>query len=252
MSIASGVYVFCAIREKQAQRFGTVVLNGKERLVYTVHYENVAFVVCDVEGDALPSRDNLMAHQKVISQVMNHHTVIPMSFGNVFSSKEDVLYIAQHLVDQFEWLFPELENKMEVGLKIIANQRWLDDEMAKDSVLQESIKAANSKPAAAAFYDRIKIGELAQEFIFSLQKKIESDVYRPLSHLAASSKLNSLLSEKMLLNAAFLIDRKHEEEFDAKVNELYEEWKEKVEFKYSGPWAPYNFVHIKLKIEGKA
>ena len=54
----------------------------------------------------------------------------------------------------------------------------------------------------------------------------------------------------MLLNAAFLVDEENDQAFDDLVNKLYEKWEDKVEFKYTGPWAAYNFVNIRLNIEG--
>jgi hypothetical protein len=50
------------------------------------------------------------------------------------------------------------------------------------------------------------------------------------------------------MNAAFLVSRDKETAFDAKVKEvgaLYD----KVNFRYTGPWPPYNFVNIRLKLE---
>jgi hypothetical protein len=248
--LSKGVYVFGAIREKQPQNFGTIQLNLENRPVFTIHHQNVGMVICPVEDEVLPSRDNLFAHQAMISKIMEKYDVIPMSFGNVFSSEEDILYITKHLYDELEKLFPQLENKIEVGLKIIAHQQWIEEQLQKDTVIQALKKEITKKSDAAAFYDKIKLGELAQIFFHSLQEKIENEVYFPLSTIANSSKLNPLMTEKMLLNAAFLIDRANEEEFDLKINELYTIWKDQVEFKYTGPWPVYNFVNIRLRIEG--
>lgn len=249
---SAAIYVFCAICDNQLQHFGKITMNGAEREVYTLPYQNVAMVVCPIDGDVLPNKENLFAHQTILTKVMKSHSIIPMSFGNVFSSKEDVLLITGHLYGQFELLFPQLENKIEVGLKVIANQQWIDKEMEKEPALQKWKKEVNNKSEAAAFYDRIRLGEMAQKFVLSLQQKVENEIFLPLSELAEASKLNTPLTKKMLLNAAFLIDRKQEEEFDRKVNELYEEWNDKVEFKYSGPWPAYNFVNIRLRIEGES
>lgn len=68
--------------------------------------------------------------------------------------------------------------------------------------------------------------------------------------MSTSAKSNEPQSEKMLLNAAFLVDEKNDQAFDDLVNKLYEKWEDKVEFKYTGPWAAYNFVNIRLNIEG--
>jgi hypothetical protein len=83
-----------------------------------------------------------------------------------------------------------------------------------------------------------------------LQQEIVQEVFHPLKELAEASKANDPIGEKMLLNASFLVDRDKEAAFDQKVNEMYDKWEDKVEFSYSGPWPAYNFVNIRLKVEG--
>ena len=46
----------------------------------------------------------------------------------------------------------------------------------------------------------------------------------------------------------FLVAREQETHFDAKVKEIDARY-EKLTFKYTGPWPPYNFVNIRLKLE---
>ena len=52
----------------------------------------------------------------------------------------------------------------------------------------------------------------------------------------------------MILNAAFLVNRRDAREFDRCVKGLGER-DEKLTYKYTGPWPPYNFVNIRLKLE---
>jgi len=40
-----------------------------------------------------------------------------------------------------------------------------------------------------------------------------------------------------------------EVEFDQRVKEIASKYEGKLSFKYTGPWPPYNFVHIRLKLE---
>jgi hypothetical protein len=53
----------------------------------------------------------------------------------------------------------------------------------------------------------------------------------------------------MILNAAFLVERDRDKAFDEKVKEISRKYEELLTFKYTGPWPPYNFVNIKLKLE---
>ena len=251
MSTQNGVYVFCAIREKESNQFGKVKLNGQENSIYTIHYQNVAMVVSKVDGEVLPDRFNLLAHQETISKVMKQYSVIPMSFGNVFHSEEDVLLITKHMHDEFEKLFVDLENKIEVGLKVLAKKEWIEQEMKNDPILSDWKSENKNSTDPATFYDQIKLGEHAQNFVFLLQDLVEKEIYNPLLQLAEAGKKNKTIPGKILLNAAYLVDGEKEEAFDQMVNDLFEVWKDKVEFKYTGPWPAYNFVNIILRIEGQ-
>jgi len=60
---------------------------------------------------------------------------------------------------------------------------------------------------------------------------------------------NKPIGDKMILNAAFLLQREREAEFDDAVNRIARKFGERLNFKYTGPWPPYNFVNIRLKLE---
>lgn len=249
MSTESGIYVFCTINEKIPKKFGKVTINGEESEIYTLHYEKAAMVVSCVNGEVLPDRQNLLAHQKTISEVMKFYTVIPMSFGNVFNSEEDVLLIMKHLNKELESVFSQLANRIEVGLKVIAKQEWIDQEIKQVPLLNEWKNSNKDITNPALFYDKIQLGDHAQKFVKHLEQKVENEIYKPLVQLSDAGRLNSIIPGKTVLNAAFLVDRDNELAFDERVNQLYEQWKDKAEFKYSGPWPAYNFVNIRLRIE---
>ena len=92
MTEKTGIYIFCGIKSNDTHQFGKVTLEGEEREIFTIHYEDSAMVAAVVPMKIYhPNKDNLMMHQHVISSVMSQNdTVIPISFGNVFQTKEDV------------------------------------------------------------------------------------------------------------------------------------------------------------------
>src|SRR5215813_5771546 len=59
---------------------------------------------------------------------------------------------------------------------------------------------------------------------------------------------NKPIGDKMIMNAAFLVSRDKEQGFDQRVKEIGARF-DKLTFKYTGPWPPYNFVNIRLKLE---
>jgi hypothetical protein len=250
MGKKQGVYIFCAIPDGRSLKLGKITFDHQERDLFTIPYKDCSMVVTNTPLKIIrPIKENLIAHQNTISQIMNDYAVIPMSFGNVFQSKEVVRSLLEVLYDEFQQLFPNLENKIEVGLKVIGKKDWLESKIQQNNQIGMIKQEIDRKSESASFYDRIKLGEMAKQFFDVLQEEALMDIFTPLTELAEASKENEVIGDRMLLNSAFLIDRNNEELFDKKVNELYEKYCERYEFNYTGPWPAYNFINIRLKVE---
>ncbi|SHN23290.1 GvpL/GvpF family gas vesicle protein [Gracilibacillus kekensis] len=247
----NGIYIFCGIQTDVKEDFGNILLENEERPTFTIHYKDAAMIAVKVPMKIYhPDKENLMMHQNLISKVMaEKDTVIPISFGNVFHSVEDVEILLENLYPQLEELFPAIKGKMELGLKVIGKTDWLKSEVHASEKVEKLTEQLRGKTEDAGYYERIQLGGAAQEIFSSISKEIEQEVYTPLESSAEASKINDPVGEKMLLNASFLVDRNKETVFDQLVNEAHEKWKDKVDFKYSGPWPAYNFVNIRLTVE---
>jgi hypothetical protein len=82
----------------------------------------------------------------------------------------------------------------------------------------------------------------------SRSERYVAEIVEKLRDVSVASRINKPIGDKMILNAAFLISRDHESAFDARVKEIAAQH-DKLTFKYTGPWPPYNFVNIRLKLE---
>lgn len=242
-----GCYLFCVYQGEQDAEYGEATMSGVSSKVRTITHNGLSMVAADLPVKIYaPKKDDLLAHQEVINQVMKEHSVIPMSYGTVLSSEEDVKLLMEKIEPQLKETFPKIENKIEVGLKVIAKKDWLAERVHKDPQLNK----LNQVTAKDSYYRQIEAGEKAKNFIHSLRTEYETKLASPLEKLSVSTKLNEPVSERMLMNASFLIEKSMEEEFDKKVNELYEELSDQVDFNYSGPWPAYNFIELKFKAEG--
>ncbi|MFD1020677.1 GvpL/GvpF family gas vesicle protein [Thalassobacillus hwangdonensis] len=251
MSNQTGIYVFCGVQTTETPDLEPIEMEGKEREIFTISHKDAAMIVAEVPMKIYhPKKENLMMHQKVINQLMPHYdAVIPISFGNVFQSVEDVEKLLESLYPQFSEIFPKIRGKVELGLKVIAKKSWLESEVEKNPSMTKKKQAMQGKSKEASYYDRIQLGEMANKFFQDLQGQMNDEIYQPLSQQADAAKLNDPISEKMLMNAAFLVDRSAEETFDELVNSIHDQWEDKVDFKYTGPWPAYNFINIRMKVE---
>src|SRR5439155_10319516 len=115
-----GKYVYCIIEASDPLRFGPIGIGATASDVYTVHYKNLAAVVSDAPLEVLDStRENVLAHERVNETVMREHTVIPMSFGTIFKTREDIVELLRSAAEAFGDVLQKMQNKLEFGLKVL-------------------------------------------------------------------------------------------------------------------------------------
>jgi hypothetical protein len=245
-----GKYVYCIIRQQHERDFGTIGIGGHRR-VYTVHHNDLAAVVSDTPIVIYdPTRENVLAHEFVNETVMREFTVIPMSFGTVFRSDEDVSELLRSTYQAFTDVLVKMRDKIEFGLKIlwdrdkvVANIESENDEIRrlKDEITRNA--------ASSTYFARMQLGRLVEAALEETSNRYVSEVHEALKAVAVASRSNKVIGDRMILNAAFLVDRKRSEDFDERVREVSLKYEDLLTFKYTGPWPPYNFVNIKLKLE---
>ena len=246
----AGKYVYCIIRSDRQREFGAIGIGGGQR-VYTVAFHDLAAVVSDTPIVIYdPTRENVLAHEFVNETVMKEHTVIPMSFGTVFRSEEDVSELLRSTYQAFSDVLEKMQDKIEFGLKVlwdrekvIANLERENDEIRR---LKDEISRHTS---SSTYFARMQLGRLVDSALEEVRQRYVIDIHEQIKRVAVASRSNKPIGDRMILNAAFLVDRAREKEFDERVNETSSMYQELLTFKYSGPWPPYNFVNIKLKLE---
>jgi len=245
-----GKYVYCIIRQEHERSFGEIGIGGHRR-VYTVHHGDLAAVVSDTPIVIYdPTRENVLAHEFVNETVMREFTVIPMSFGTVFRSEEDVSELLRSTYEAFTDVLDKMRDKIEFGLKIlwdrdkvVANIENENDEIRrlKDEITRNA--------ASSTYFARMQLGRLIEAALEETGNGYVAEVHEALKPVAVASRSNKVIGDRMILNAAFLVDRGRSEEFDERVREVSRKYEDLLTFKYTGPWPPYNFVNIKLKLE---
>jgi hypothetical protein len=245
-----GKYVYCIVRLNDPRDFGEIGIGGGAR-VYTVHHNELAAVVSDTPIVIYdPTRENVLAHEFVNETVMREFTVIPMSFGTVFRSESDVGELLRSTYQPFRDVLDKMQDKIEFGVKVlwdrdrvIANIERENDEIRrlKDEITRNT--------ASSTYFARMQLGRLIEAAMEEAGNRYVADVHEQLKNVSAASRSNKVIGDRMILNAAFLVDRAHEKAFDDAVKEVSRRYEGLLTFKYTGPWPPYNFVNIKLKLE---
>jgi len=244
-----GKYVYCIIESSEPLRFGPIGVGADPSDVYTVHYKNLAAVVSDAPLEVLDStRENVLAHERVNETVMHEHTVIPMSFGTIFKTREDIVELLRSAAEAFGDVLNKMQNKLEFGLKVLWDRDQAVREVENDDEDISRLKKEISSQKGPTYFARMQYGRLIDSALQSRSERYVAEILEQLRDVSVASRINKPIGDKMIMNAAFLIARDQESAFDAKVKMIATRF-DKLTFKYTGPWPPYNFVNIRLKLE---
>ena len=216
--------------------------------VRTIEYEDLVAVVSDVQpGFRFDlSREHLLEHQRVLDEVLGRSDVLPFSFGTLAGSDDEVREVL--LRGGYDALHEQLQNVrgcVELQLKVFWDRERLFAEIAQENeavrALRDAIPELPGDQVAAA---KITLGQLTEEEI-ELKSAWESDkLLEILEQHAVDQIVSPNLSDTMLLNAAFLVERAREKEFDSAVSGLGEAQQGRFAFNYVGPLPAYSFIDL--------
>ena len=244
-----GKYVYCIIKSEQALTFGPLGIGTDPADVHTVGYRDIAAVVSNtpmVVQD--PTRDNVLAHQRVNETVMQNHTVIPMSFGTVFKTDDDIMELLRSAYDAFSDVLNKMQEKFEFGLKVLWDRDQIIREIEEEDEDIRRLKSEISSQKGSTYFARMQYGRLIDAALQSRTERYVAEIFTSLRSVSVASRSNKPIGDRMIMNAAFLVQRDQEQAFDRRIKEIASHF-DKLTFKYTGPWPPYNFVNIRLKLE---
>ena len=246
---AEGKYVYCIIKSEMPLNFGPLGIGAEPSDVHTVNYREIAAVVSNtpmVVQD--PTRDNVLAHQRVNETVMQKHTVIPMSFGTVFKTDDDIIELLRSAYDAFTDVLNKMQDKFEFGLKVLWDRDQIIREIEEEDEDIRRLKGEISSQKGSTYFARMQYGRLIDAALQARSERYVAEIFQALRDVSVASRSNKPIGDRMIMNAAFLVARDLEEAFDVRMKDIGERY-DKLTFKFTGPWPPYNFVNIRLKLE---
>jgi hypothetical protein len=246
---ARGMYVYCIIRSAGPLDFGRIGIGPDPGFVHAVHYRDLAAIVSEAPIAMLePTRENVLAHQRVNETVMRDHTVIPMSFGTVFKTSEDIYELLRSAYDAFADVLAKMQDKVEFGLKVLWDRDEIVRQIEQDDEDIRRVKSEISSQTGSTYFARMQYGRMIEAALQARSERYVSEIFDALRDVAVASRSNKPIGDKMIMNAAFLVSRDRETAFDQRVKAIGARY-DSLNFRYTGPWPPYNFVNIRLKLE---
>ncbi|MFL6052175.1 MAG: GvpL/GvpF family gas vesicle protein [Actinoallomurus sp.] len=219
-------------------------IDGQE--VSLVAQGRCAALVSDFTADRpLGTRDDLMSHQGVLEQVVNAGgTVLPFRFGGALADRDAVV---QELLTPNEDTFVEQLERLRGHVEVRIKARYVEDAVLREMVQEEpEIAELNERirqlPEDAAYYDRVRLGELIAQRFTRRREEDGQGLLDALAPRATAVAQHELSREDDILDAGFLVDRQEREAFEKLVEEVGEDNSGRIRLRLAGPLPPYDFV----------
>ncbi len=207
----------------------------------SIPYRDVAAVVSALSMDKIaPTQTYLWRHEAVVEALMADRTVLPARFGTMVSGEAAVQAV---LVAHYDGLVANLKwvcGRVELGLRVLwdgIEGRPSTPECSKQVALRGSGMDGRS-------YLLARLEEERQTQVWRQRAEVlAAEIHSSLAPLAVESTYQVLMTDRMLLVAAYLVERDQMTAFQRMVNALKSAHLT-LDLLCTGPWPPYNFVTV--------
>lgn len=244
-----GKYLYAIIKTSAPQEFATPGIGGRGDKVYATPHNGLAAVVSSSPIVKYPvSRDNMMAHQRVLEEAMKRFPLLPVRYCTIAEDEEQIKEkLLEARAREFKDLLEKMKGKVELGVRAF----WTNLEKIFAEIVSENEEIAQlkreveeEKSEQKVYAGKIKIGEIVKQALEEKKKREAQTLLGSLRVLAEDFRENGVLGDRNILNASFLVREEKEEEFDQKVNGFQQELGERTKLNYFGPIPPCNFVEV--------
>lgn len=256
------IYLYCITKAKpNCADFKDIGIK-----IYPVYFQGTYGIISKVSPDEF-SEDKLKKnlsdmewvekrirqHEMVIEEIMKDITVLPFKFGTIFQSEENVEKLLKERNTEFKQIIANLEGKEEWGLKIYCAREKFNDTLKKENErVQDIEKEIASSSKGKAYLLKKKKSELIKNIVDEKISEYTQDSFERLKRTSLEAKINKILPkevtekrEPMVLNAAFLVNKKRVKEFNNVIQYLKTKYTDKgLIFDCTGPWPAYNFCTL--------
>ena len=246
-----GHYIYCIIGTRQERNFRAIGIDRTD--VLTVSYDDLSMVVSyHPLTRVVISKDNMIAHQKVIERVMQEFdSVLPVRFGTIAANADEIRNLLDRRHREFLDLLRYVEHRIELGVKgMWKNMATIYDEIVRDNPAIEKAKKETAKQDSAKNLQGLrKVGMMVEKALLMKKEQEAGKIADHFRKTAVDQKLNKTSGDEMFINAAFLVDRGREKEFDNLMEQICRRYQETAIFRYAGPLPAFTFVNVVINTE---
>lgn len=248
----AGLYVYAVVsggdESKTASRieYGPIGIGGA--VVYRIDADGLSAIVSQTEqGRLRPERRNVAAHTAVLRKALDEIAVLPMAFGLVAASEQAIRDLISRNRKALHEQLERVAGKVEMGLRVVYDLPNVFEYFVNTHTDLRQARDAMGDIRHANHGEMLAIGQLFERTLNEERETLFERVRLVLDRHGIGLKRNEPRNEREVMHLACLVPREIQGGFEGIVGEAAASFDNHYTFDISGPWAPHNFVELKLK-----
>ncbi len=248
-SKGSGLYLYGIIRDNQERRWSLTGISGVPT-IYSICHDGLSAIVSDGSVEIYETtQEGLLTHNRVLEQIMQAYSVLPLRLGTVARSEADVRAFLQKAYRPLCDALEQIERKVEFDVEAEWNGdgifRLIEEQDEEVRKYKENAVTAGKR---LGLEEQMAAGMMVANAITRQRAKfaeaIEAEL-KPWSERVSSLKSRA---KETVFNAAFLVHEEQTKAFEEAIYRLGDLHGRILKFRYAGPLPCYSFVNLHVMI----
>lgn len=188
---------------------------------------------------------SLLAHQQVVESVMKSYAILPVQFGTLLEGPHQ----AREVLSQGHALFTQALASLRGLVEIEVAATWDVDNVLRAVGQGREVAEAWQSLALKGpptLEERIGLGRLVKALVDRRRASHRGHMLSLLEPLALDTVDNVLVSDALVMNVGFLIERARLLEFEVAISSLESLYGGDLSFRMIGPLPPYSFKTVRV------
>lgn len=249
----TGLYLYGVIKTSTAQEFGEIGIGDEASKILTIGFKDVAaivsaspFMVYDSLAKEKTVRD-LVTHQFVIEKVMENFTIIPVKFGTMVRTEDEVINFLEKGYTLLSNELCKMEGKIELDVVVSWKLPKVLAALYHSNRLLQNKQKEIALQGQASIEDKVALGKLVEQALQTQKASYQQLILQTLTRGTIDVCLHEPAHDEMIFNAAFLVEKQQEDLFTEIVTGLDQELEDMVNFRVVGPLPLYSFSTVLLE-----
>lgn len=214
--------------------------------VELVPFDGLAALASHIPTEmAVPQPEELIAHQRVLALTMQDRSVLPFRFGMIARDADEASRMLAQFRSGFLAAFGRVEGREEVGLKAFWKKEAVRAEIERELGSINQLKERVGGEAQGRLL-AIEVGQRVEACLERWKATHIRRIVQELRQYSVDVRLHEPLGLRMILNAAFLVERSRVWAFLEMARKVEAAYKDRLDLRFMTGLPPYSFTDLRL------